>query len=692
MNLELDEFYKDFFQDIVRHSDAGEFMENAFTSLFCERLIEAGEFDAFDIAYEARRGIKVNGYAGDPLEYDGTLTLVISDFHAQSSEMPESLTKTDIQAIFKRLENFYTACLKDDFHTQMEETSDIYGLAQMINSRKESISRVRLFLVSNRKLSDRVTGMESIEIENKPVSYNLWDISRLHKLIASGKGREDMDIDFTSEFGDGLACLPAHVGGESYESYLVVIPGSMLARLYNRWGARLLEQNVRCFLQARGKINKGIRNTILNHPARFFAYNNGITATAEEIETEQINGIPKIKRLRNLQIVNGGQTTASIFSAMKKDKANIDHIFVQMKLSVVDPKEAEKIVPKISEYANSQNRINAADFFSTHPFHIRMEEHSRRIFAPSPDGSFRNTKWFYERARGQYMDEKAYLSISEKKRFEGEYPKAQSFTKTDLAKFENVWEGIPHIVSKGAQANFARFAEAVGKRWEKDKRQFNERYFRRVIARAIIFRQLEKLVSKQPWYGGYRANIVAYTISKLAMLVSKTKKSVDFEKIWREQKLDTAFENALIEIAEKIRKVIIDTPSEISNISEWAKKLSCWQKAEQLDLKLPDNFASQLITASDENENEKEAKKIQKIDDGIKAQERVLELVELDSEFWSNVLQWAKKERVLTEKDHQIIQVAMLIPKRIPSEKQSIHLTGLLDKLKEEACPYTAEL
>lgn len=691
MNLNFDEFYKDFFQDIVSHSDNGEFMENAFTSLFCERLIEAGEFDAFDIAYEDRRGIKVNGYAGDPLEYDGTLTLVISDFRAQASEIPESLTKTDIEAIFKRLENFYTACLKDNFHIQMEETSDIYGLAQMINSRKHSIGRVRLFLVSNRRLSDRVTGMKSIEIENKPVSYNLWDISRLHKLMASGKGREDMDIDFISEFGDGLACLPAHVGGESYESYLVVIPGSMLARLYDRWGARLLEQNVRCFLQARGKINKGIRNTILNHPAKFFAYNNGITATAEKIETKQIDGILKIKWLRNLQIVNGGQTTASIFSAVKKDKADIDHIFVQMKLSVVDPKEAEKIVPKISEYANSQNRINAADFFATHPFHRRLQDHSRRIWAPSLDGAFRDTKWFYERARGQYMDEKSYLSISGKKRFEGEYPKAQSFTKTDLAKFENVWESIPHIVSKGAQANFAHFAEAVGKRWEKDNRQFHELYFRRVIARAIIFRRLEKLVSKQSWYGGYRANIVAYTISKLAMLVRKTGKSVDFEKIWREQKLDATFENALIEIAEEVHKVIMDTPPGIRNISEWAKKLSCWQKVEQLDIKLPDNFASQLITASGENESEKEAGKIQKIDDGIEAQKRV---VELGSEFWSNVLQWAEKERVLTEKDHQIIQVAVLIPKtkRVPTEKQSIHLTGLLDKLVEEACPYTAEL
>jgi len=392
--------------------------------------------------------------------------------------------------------------------------------------------------------------------------------------------------------------------------------------------------------------------------------------------------------LRNLQIVNGGQTTASIFSSKKKDKAKIDHIFVQMKLSVVDPAQAEKIVPKISEYANNQNRVNAADFFANHPFHIRMEEFSRRIWARSPDGTFRDTKWFYERARGQYLDKKAYLSAAENKGFESEDSKVQSFTKTDSAKFENVWECIPHIVSKGAQANFAHFAKLVGQRWEKDPVQFNERYFHHAIARALIFRRLEKLVSQQPWYdGGYRANIVAYTLSKLAQLVDSIGKAIDFQKIWQEQTLSPAFENTLVKIAKEVHTVILETPHGISNISEWAKKEDCWKKVAQLNMELPRNFTSQFVTISDVQTEERQAKKVQRIDDGIVAQRRVYEL---GNEFWSNVLHWVKNERVLTAKDHKIIQVAASIPTKIPSEKQSIHLTRLLDKLEEEACPYTA--
>lgn len=689
MSIELDDFHKDFFQAVVGFSETGAFMEHAFTEVYCSYLVDAGEFDTFDSAYyKAVKGLKVDGYAGDPEEFDGVLTLVISDF--SDSSTPESLTKTQVEAIFNRLLNFYRACLEEDFYIQMEESSSGYGLAQLVNMRQASLTRVRLFLVSNRILSGRISGMDDIEVGGKPVSFNVWDISRLHRLVASGKGKEDIEIDLEAEFGKALPCLPAHVGGDAYESYLAVVPGTMLADLYARWGARLLEQNVRCFLQARGNVNKGIRNTVLNDPDMFFAYNNGITATAESLELSRDGEGTGIKRLRNLQIVNGGQTTASIFSARKKDKASLDHIFVQMKLSVVAPSRAESVVPKISEYANSQNRVNAADFFANHPFHVRMEEISRRLWARSPDGTFRDTKWFYERARGQYLDAKAYLTAAKKKQFDSEFPKAQSFTKTDLAKFENVWELVPHIVSKGAQSNFAYFAAAIGKKWETDSDQFNDSYFKSAMARALIFKRTEKLVSSAVWYeGGYRANIVAYTIAKLAELVRLTGKSVDFLSVWENQKLSPAMEEAIVQIAEATHPAILETPPGMRNISEWAKKESCWNRVLRLPIQLPPEFTKELISMTEIKREEKEAKKVQKVDNGIEAQRRVLEL---GSKFWADCLEWVKKEKLFTEKDHDILAVAAQIPHKLPSEKQSVHLTQLLDDLIEEACPVVAKL
>ena len=316
------------------------------------------------------------------------------------------------------------------------------------------------------------------------------------------------------------------------------------------------------FLQARGNVNRGIRNTIANNPEMFFAYNNGITATAESIETvESPNGL-LLTDMRNFQIVNGGQTTASIHAALRNKDVDLDRVFVQMKLSIVDPDRALEIVPKISEYANSQNRVSAADFFSNHPFHVRMEGFSRRLYAPSRDGSFRESKWFYERARGQYQDARTRLSQTDRRKFDLEYPKKQVFTKTDLAKFLNVWRGKPDTVSKGAQKNFADFASFIGSEWNRRPDDFNEVYYREAVAKVIVFKSVEQLVTEQPWYqGGYRANVVAYTIAKLAHDVAQREESINFDRIWRAQGISLGLREALTVGFEAVHAVIVDLTS-----------------------------------------------------------------------------------------------------------------------------------
>ncbi len=284
MSDELDKFYQDFFQDIRSSADAdGKFLEESFVERFCGYLIEAGEYDTYDAGhYRAAKGMRVDGYAGDPVEEEGVLTLFISDFH--QDDKLNTLTKTDMTAIFKRLEKFYIRARDPDFCYELEETSPGFGIAEMISSRANVIRRVRFYLLSNRKLSERVKGIEEGDIDGIPVTYHVWDISRLNRMVMSGKGKEDMDIDFSEEYQQTIPCLPAHLNDATYEAYLAVVPGDLLARIYDKWGTRLLEQNVRCFLQARSKVNKGIRSTILGEPEMFFAYNNGVTADRESVE------------------------------------------------------------------------------------------------------------------------------------------------------------------------------------------------------------------------------------------------------------------------------------------------------------------------------------------------------------------------------------------------------------------------
>ena len=486
----------------------------------------------------------------------------------------------------------------------------------------------------------------------------------------------------TAGFGGPLPVLPAQQSEADHESYLAIIPGKVLADIYDRWGARLLEQNVRVFLQARGKVNKGIRVTLENEPSMFFAYNNGITATAEEVDIVDDGGRLLLRRLKNFQIVNGGQTTASIHVAYRS-RVDVSQTFVQMKLSVVDPERATRLVPKISEYANSQNRVSAADFFSNHPFHVRIEEFSRRIHAPAPDGTFRESKWFYERARGQFGDARARLTPAQRRKFDLENPRRQLFTKTDLAKYVNVWEGRPHEVSLGAQKNFAAFARRIGQEWNKAPDNFNEGWYREAIAKAIVFKATERLVSDQPWYeGGYRANIVAHAIAKTAHDITERGRAVDFQRIWRRQAPGPAMEEALAAASESVHDVLISPPPGISNVTEWAKKQACWVRVRDLDVSWPSAFLNDLISADEHRDVERHARRDQRELNGIESQ---IAVVQAGPGFWSEALAWGSDRGLLTSTEAGILRVAAdPTGRRTPTEKQSFRAVEALRKLQAE--------
>ncbi len=474
----LEDFYHDLRQNVFAGSEARQdYLESEFLLTLTTELEGAGVIDGFEPChYRAPRGMRVDGYWFK--EEESTLDLFVLDFENRDSL--KTLTQTVLKNVFKRLENFLTHSIDKKLYHDLEETSPGYGLSRDISDRQNNYSKVNLYLLTERNLSERIKVLDDIQFHHWTLSYHVWDMSRFYKMQTSRGAKEDLIVDFSELCGEGLQCLPAHLNSADYESYRLVMPGNILADLYGKYGARLLEQNVRCFLQARGNVNKGIRATIMNDPEMFFAYNNGITATAKEVVTELSPRGIFVKQIRDLQIVNGGQTTASLFHTHtdKNYKAELGQVFVQMKLSVVDEEKSEDVIPKISEYANTQNKVNAADFFSNHPFHIRMEEFSRRLWAPPVAGALSESKWFYERARGQYADAQSKMTHAGRKKFQVENPKPRMFTKTDLAKFENVWDEHPKWVNHGAQKNFAKYAERIGKEWDKSSDAFNEFYYK----------------------------------------------------------------------------------------------------------------------------------------------------------------------------------------------------------------------
>lgn len=685
---DLDEFHRSFIADVQSGADAlGTFQMEAFFEKAGEILTEAGEIEQADYAYfegKGRQGVllEVTGCGGDPTNSDGILALILCDF-----KISEDIRQTDgtyLKAQFKKVVEFLRHSRREEFRDSLEETSLAAGLADLISTRWSSIEKVKLIFVTNSESRAKADAMPAGTIDDKPVTYNLWDLKRLQAYIEQGKARADLTIDFVKDFEGGIPVLKASGADTSLESYIAVIPGRQLAAIYEKWGARLLESNVRSFLQAKGNVNKGIRKTIMEEPHMFLAYNNGLAATADAVEIERTDDGLVITKADNLQIVNGGQTTASIHAARKAAGEGMKDIFVQMKLNVVPTVLSDTVVPRISEFANSQNKVNAADFFANHPFHVRMEELSRKILAPAGAAGYRETKWFYERARGQFADERSRKTDAERKKWDAEFPRSQFFTKTDLAKFENTWNGIPHVVSQGAQKNFGAFARTVEKLWGRNGDRINEAWYRNLISKAIIFRRVEKVVSeaKDTWYlGGYRANIVTYAISKLVHDAAERDKVIDLSRVWRSQALPAGLEGALEVTAAEAQEAITNSPEGVRNMSEWAKKQACWEGFRKRSLAYPDEFLDLLVDPEEARSSDDEIADDEALNKSIEAQTKVFEL---GPKFWADARDWGRSRKLLSPSEFGVLDVCAKMPARLPTERQTIFAMEVLSKLERE--------
>lgn len=661
-NQTLDDFYKSFREEVLCASDtetSGWTTDDFLTAVMLEYLEEAGEVTDPVICPFRDRGLQMNAYAfSEDFESVDIFVSIYSD-----TEMPRSVSQTDIDSAIKRAIQLYHRAV-NDLYTSFQRDNDTYKFAISVFQNKSNIKNVRICALTNGLV--KPIALKNITISSAEVSFTLWDIDRLYRCVTSGKMRETIEIDFEEKFQTTIPCIE-NCTSNKYSVYLAIINGELLAALYNEFRDRLLEKNVRSFLQVKGGVNKGIRDTLRDEPDMFLAYNNGISVTAESVEiVRDENGKPSIKRIRDMQIVNGGQTTASIFNAWNDKKLGVDlsKVFVQMKLSVIGSAEdMDVIVPRISTFANTQNKIQVADFSANDPFHRRIEELSRTIWAPA-QGGMKPQNWFYERARGQYADMLTRESTPKRKK---EYKETHPlFTKTDLAKYENTWDQLPYQVSEGAQKNFHKFMLRL-----KERKGFvpDEAYYRNLISKAILFRRTEKLVQQQQ-YGGYRANIVTYT---LAFLSHKTAQRIDLEHIWKEQGLTPALEAEIVGVSRFVQKLIVNPPGG-ANVSEWCKKEKCWSLIRDYSYDLSSVLESELVSVA--RPSTVTAPAPVSID-SLTEEERALidEVAAISAETWFALSRWAKETKNFQPWQRSLLfSVGSLIGRgQKPSIKQATH-------------------
>lgn len=707
MEKALIKYYQSLSQEIraTQLSDEnGGSSEQIFTQIAINNLSDAGETENALLAFD-KKGVgtrnqhQINGY-GFSDNYE-TLDLFITVY--KGTESISTTSKSDVETAQKRISNFFQKCIKIDFVNEIEESSEIFQLASSIaryEEIKENLSRVNVIILTDGEYKGDFPKSDSIG--NYSIFYRVVDIHFLYKI--SDDNRVPVEIDFRDFYGEKfeIPCLSVTDSGTKYRTYIAIISGLCLARLYERYGARLLEQNVRSFLQVgnRNSVNDKIRRTIRDESDMFLAYNNGIAATADYIVLDETGRF--LTKVNNLQIVNGGQTTASIYNAFVKDKLDISRISVQAKFTVIENQgDYGKIVSKISEYSNTQNKVNNADFSATNPILVEIERLSRYVLTPITSSSNIQTSWFFERARGQYktLRNREGRTKSTEAAFDRKFPKNQMFTKVELAKFINsykeVYEGDklvigPHIVVRGNEKNYSQFMDiSRNSLLEKIKNEGNV-YFEDTIAKAILFKNADKRYGVKPnSIGELKQVVVPYTLSLLNII---TKDNLDLYKIWNNQSVSSELSDFIFDLMKQVNAFIVKTYNGQHYI-EKAKKEECWERVKKHTWKYDINLIINDIKDINSTSN-----RVIKGDFDEEELKQNTEIVKSVPPFlWNEILDWGIASELFDITKQTIVSniAQKLKQKRViaPDEyKKAVEILNFVARYNEELLQKTEEL
>ena len=555
--------------------------DEAFTQYMGDILTECQVVDDYYLApyYNKKIGARIDAYEFE----DESLTLFTTLWKNPTSDnVLQAITNTELKDAARRCLRFFTDSKTGKLPgDRIDVGSPAYDVATKIFEDRSDIDTLKIIILTNGKAKRQVG--KNAESDGVNVLWEIWDAERIND-YKHNKETRGAAINF-EEYDGSIACVEFTTGDQAYTTYLAFVPGKVLADMYARHKTRLLEMNVRVFLSQRVNVNKGIRDTIRYEPNLFCAYNNGITVVAEKVKIDKSNNRLEIKAVKDFQIVNGGQTTASLYHTRKKFKSDLSKIYVQMKLMVINDdaesnagtqRLADTLIPKIGRYSNTQNKVSMSDLSANEKPHPEIHKISLSTPARDPTGGTMNTYWFYENSRGKWDELRRHENTPAKRKiFDSKYPKKQLFTK---GLFARVWYSHlqkPDIVSKGPQKTFAFFQRDYLSAFDESKDL--DGFFKKTIALLIIWSAIEKETKiriRAGMYQSFAQNITSYTV---AMFSFKNPEFDLYEYIWEKQELDSEFLEYLMVLADKAHRHLVDLPPGLNLVPEHAKKEECWK-------------------------------------------------------------------------------------------------------------------
>lgn len=543
--------------------------ETVFSEVVMKHMSDIGmTFEPEICHYSAKVGnanVRLSGFAIS--DENDQLDLFVS-IYSGSSEI-EPIPDADTKVAAEQCLRFLAKCAEGRLATSMEEANDAYALALTIQNNYPSLDQIRIYVLTDKQSKSK--SFKPRDVAGKTIKLEVMDIERLHRHWSEGKPRDELVVNFEDVSGSPLPCIFIPSEMSDYDYAMTVIPGEALRYIYEKFGARLLEANVRSFLSVTGKVNKGIRDTLRDDPERFVAYNNGIVIVADELHLGRaVDGSPGISWLKGMQIVNGGQTTASIYFSKKRfPEIDLSKVRVPAKIIVLktsDETAEEALISDVSKYANSQNSVKQSDLSANKPFHVELEKLSLNTYCPDGVG-----RWFYERASGSYstlLAREGTTPAKLKRLKEVIIPTSRKITKTDLAKFINAWDQNPDEVSLGSQKNFEKFMDRITA--NESATTLDAATFKNLISKSIIYKRVQSLV--RPMFPAFQGNVATYVV---ALLANRYGKDILLDKVWMNQGISNELKNYLAILAGEVNAVM-HSSSGGKMVSEWAKKPECW--------------------------------------------------------------------------------------------------------------------
>jgi hypothetical protein len=590
--MSLEEFHRNFRSDlqatIAERIEAGEgpfpSEELVFAEKVMEHVAETGICEEPVVCHwngkVGNAKLRITGYA---VSADETaLDLFVT--HYFGTDNLQDLTDSDATATASEGVRFLFRAASGNLDARIDPTHSVRDLVATIRSRWGDIDRLRVFVITDGKTKTK--RFSNKEVHDKMVAVEAMDMERLFR-HTDGKPRDELSLSLVQSIGRPLPCVHVPDPDADYEYALTAIPGQLIRDLYLRFGPRLLEANVRTFLGTKKAVNKGIVETLRKEPEHFLAFNNGLVLVCDEAAFERADdGNLGLSFLKGLQIVNGGQTTSSIYFASRDDKTiDLSHVMVPAKIIILKGSQddaRERLISNVSRYANSQNAVKLSDLSANRPFHVQLEKLANETWCP--DGA---TRWFYERAAGAYnvMLLRDGNTPARRKKLQETVSPKRKLTKNDIAKYHEAWRGNPNQVALKGEKNFAAFMKALDEDPSIVPEPLNVSWYRKMIAKAILYNSIQQMINAKAAKSTFTqawSDIATYVV---AVVSDRLGDRLDLEQIWMRQGISSGLRELLWDWA-----IVVN--AEFNRIapgqqfSEVAKRADTWVKVKNADFRL----------------------------------------------------------------------------------------------------------